>query len=97
MQMPSVENGWCFYNIKDNHNLKVGSQGFECSIASEQKNAKSALLFGDSFAGHNSPFWDQIGKKLNLNIQAITTNCDIQVLIKSLQGTNNLQRINSAY
>lgn len=86
MQMPSVENGWCFYNIKDNHNLKVGSQGFECSIASEQKNAKSALLFGDSFAGHNSPFWDQIGKKLNLNIQAITTNWCYPSLNKEFTG-----------
>jgi peptidoglycan/LPS O-acetylase OafA/YrhL len=86
MQMPSVENGWCFYNIKDNHSLHVSPQGFECSLASKQKNAKSALLFGDSFAGHNSPFWDQIGKKLNLNIQAITTNWCYPSLNKEFTG-----------
>lgn len=74
MQMPSVENGWCFYNIKDNRSLNVGQQGLECFLASKQDHAQSALLFGDSFAGHNNPFWDHIGKKLNLNIQVISTN-----------------------
>lgn len=74
LEMPKMSNGWCFYNIKDDHSLKVGNKGLECHIASNSTNAKSALLFGDSFAGHNIPFWDHLGKKLNLNINAITTN-----------------------
>lgn len=86
IQMPSIENGWCFYNIKDNHNLKVSPKAFECRIASNQENSKSALLFGDSFAGHNSPFWDHIGRKLNLNIQAITTNWCYPSLDKEFTG-----------
>lgn len=74
IQMPAVANGWCFYNIKGDDNLNVGTQGLTCSIASKQPTAKKALLFGDSFAGHNNPFWDQIGKKLNLQVQVVSTN-----------------------
>ncbi len=74
LEMPKVSNGWCFYNIKDDHSLKVGEKGLECHIGSKQTNAQPVLLFGDSFAGHNIPFWHYIGKELNLNIHAVTTN-----------------------
>lgn len=86
IQMPMVSNGWCFYNIKDDHSLTVGENGLKCHIASNSTNAKSALLFGDSFAGHNIPFWDRLGKKLNLNIHTISTNWCYPSLDKEFTG-----------
>lgn len=86
IQMPMVSNGWCFYNIKDDHSLTVGENGLKCHIASNSTNAKSALLFGDSFAGHNIPFWDHLGKKLNLNIHTISTNWCYPSLDKGFTG-----------
>ena len=86
IQMPMVSNGWCFYNIKDDHSLTVGENGLKCHIASNSTNAKSALLFGDSFAGHNIPFWDHLGKKLNLNIHTISTNWCYPSLDKEFTG-----------
>ena len=81
-----VSNGWCFYNIKDDHSLTVGENGLKCHIASNSTNAKSALLFGDSFAGHNIPFWDRLGKNLNLNIHTISTNWCYPSLDKEFTG-----------
>ncbi|NKG34594.1 acyltransferase family protein [Acinetobacter junii] len=86
IQMPMVSNGWCFYNIKDDHSLTVGENGLKCHIASNSTNAKSALFFGDSFAGHNIPFWDRLGKKLNLNIHTISTNWCYPSLDKEFTG-----------
>lgn len=86
IQMPMVSNGWCFYNIKDDHSLTIGENGLKCHIASNSTNAKSALLFGDSFAGHNIPFWDRLGKKLNLNIHTISTNWCYPSLDKEFTG-----------
>ncbi len=86
IQMPMVSNGWCFYNIKDDHSLTVGENGLKCHIASNSTNAKSALLFGDSFAGHNIPFWDRLGKNLNLNIHTISTNWCYPSLDKEFTG-----------
>ena len=74
IQMPMISNGWCFYNIKDDHDLKVGDDGLKCYIGTNKKEGQRALLFGDSFAGHNIPFWDSLGKKLNLSIHTISTN-----------------------
>ena len=74
LAFPFPENGWCFYNIDTNSKLTVGDDGLKCRIGSKALNAKNILLFGDSYAGHNIPFWDVIGKAENLSINAITTN-----------------------
>lgn len=89
IEMPKTSNGWCFYNVKDDPSLVVGSKGLQCHIASKQVNAKSALLFGDSFAGHNIPFWHNLGQKLNLNINAITTNWCYPSVNKDFTGDKN--------
>ncbi|MCG9512584.1 acyltransferase [Acinetobacter pittii] len=71
---PSPETGWCFYSVDNLDYLPVGKKGLQCHIGSNKKTAKSALLFGDSYAGHNIPFWDTVGKQVDLNINAISTN-----------------------
>lgn len=74
LKMPLPEDGYCFYSVDSLSALKVGPQGLQCQIGSQQTDAKTALLFGDSYAGHNIPFWNQLGQQLNLNVNAITTN-----------------------
>jgi len=86
MEMPQISNGWCFYNIKDQHDLKVGEDGLKCHIGSTGSDAQNVLLFGDSFAGHNIPFWHYLGKDLNLNIHAISTNWCYPSLGNSFTG-----------
>ncbi|MEQ6276907.1 acyltransferase family protein [Kluyvera huaxiensis] len=71
--LPNPDNGWCFYAIASNRKLNLGQDGLTCHIGS-LNSKKKAILFGDSFAGHYIPFWDTVGKKLNLDINAITTN-----------------------
>ncbi|MCU4329274.1 acyltransferase [Acinetobacter pittii] len=74
IKFPFPESGWCFYSVDNIGSLPVGPQGLQCHIGSTKKTAKSVLLFGDSYAGHNIPFWDIIGKKEDLNINSISTN-----------------------
>ena len=73
IDLPRADNGWCFYSIDTIKDLKLGSDGFDCFIG-EKFAKKRGVLFGDSFAGQYEPFWDIIGKKEHLVINAITTN-----------------------
>lgn len=72
--MPLPNNGWCFYSVDSISSLPVGEKGVSCKIGELNAAKFKALLFGDSFAGHNIPFWDHIGKKLNTQVQVATTN-----------------------
>ncbi|MGY3822778.1 acyltransferase family protein [Acinetobacter haemolyticus] len=73
--MPLPNNGWCFYSVDSISSLQVGKGVLDCNIgAKESTVAKSVLLFGDSFGGHSIPFWNEVGKKHNISVQAITTN-----------------------
>lgn len=72
--MPTPNNGWCFYTVDSIKSLPVGKGVIDCKVGGTEDSKYKALLFGDSFAGHNIPFWDQIGKDLNTQVQAITTN-----------------------
>ncbi|APW37160.1 hypothetical protein RD110_08075 [Rhodoferax koreense] len=72
-QLPLSSNGWCFYSVDTNPALSVGANGLTCHLGAKGAAAK-VLLFGDSFAGHNEPFWDQIGRKENFDVNAVTTN-----------------------
>lgn len=74
LTMPLPNNGWCFHNVDNMSSLKVGASGVECKIGATQSGTNTALLFGDSFAGHNIPFWDEVGKNLNTQVQVVTTN-----------------------
>lgn len=85
--MPLPSNGWCFYSVDSIQTLKVGKDGLNCSVGAEENIKYKALLFGDSFAGHNIPFWDEIGKKLNTQVQPITTNWCYPSLGMEFPGT----------
>lgn len=72
--MANPKTGWCFYSVASMPSLKIGADGVQCHIGDAGKGTKKALLFGDSFAGMYLPFWDALGKKSGLDVQAITTN-----------------------
>lgn len=72
--MPLPQHGWCFYSVDSIHSLPIGSQVLDCKIGANTNIKHNALLFGDSFAGHNIPFWNDIGVELNTQVTAVTTN-----------------------
>lgn len=72
--MPLPTNGWCFYSVDTISSLSVGKDGLNCKVGASDDVKHTALLFGDSFAGHNIPFWDEVGKKLNTKVHPVTTN-----------------------
>ena len=70
---PAINNGYCFYSIDTNQNLKYGSDNLNCHLGDNSSSVK-AVLFGDSYAGQYEPFWDEVGKRLNLDVHSITSN-----------------------
>ncbi|NMM79643.1 acyltransferase [Acidovorax sp. SRB_14] len=73
IELPRIDNGWCFYSIDNLGYLKVGADGVNCWLGKKSSNVKG-ILFGDSFAGQYEPFWDKTANELNASINAITTN-----------------------
>lgn len=71
--MPLIDNGWCFYSVDTDSTLPVGSRGLNCPLGSKTSHVKG-LLFGDSFAGHNGPFWDAVAVKSDWQINSVATN-----------------------
>ncbi len=71
--MPLPENGWCFYGVDSSKELTVGDKGLKCILGAKAASQK-AILFGDSYAGHNAPFWDLIGKDLSIEVNVVSTN-----------------------
>ncbi len=71
--MPSRLNGYCFQDFDQRVSLVSEVDKSKCIIGEQSKEPK-VLLFGDSFAGHNEPFWDKFGLHNNTSIQVITTN-----------------------
>jgi peptidoglycan/LPS O-acetylase OafA/YrhL len=71
--MPLPDNGWCFYGVDSSRELTVGDKGLKCILGKKGASQKG-ILFGDSYAGHNAPFWDVIGKDLSLEINSVSTN-----------------------
>lgn len=72
-EMPTIDNGWCFYSIDTIWKLKVGDSGLNCFVGNKDAKLK-AILFGDSFAGQYEPFWDAVAKRNNISINSVTTN-----------------------
>lgn len=72
--MPLPSNGWCFYSVDSISTLSIGKEGLKCKVGALNNFKHTALLFGDSYAAHNIPFWDKVGKRLETEINPITTN-----------------------
>ena len=73
IDLPLIENGWCFYSIDTERELTLGQKGVECWLGDKAASTKG-VLFGDSYAGSYEPLWSIVGEKSHLNINAITTN-----------------------
>ncbi|RYD54554.1 MAG: acyltransferase [Sphingobacteriales bacterium] len=71
--MPLPDNGWCFYGVDSSKDLTVGDKGLKCILGKKGASQKG-ILFGDSYAGHNAPFWDVVGKDLSIEINSVSTN-----------------------
>jgi hypothetical protein len=71
--MPLRSNGYCFYSFNDGYSNVDKEIGTNCHLGTTNKGA-STLLFGDSFAGHNEPFFDEVFKANNASFQSIVTN-----------------------
>lgn len=84
--MPSVENGWCFYDVENLSELPIGKEGLRCLLGDRESSLKG-LLFGDSFAGHYGPFWDDIGKHAAAQVNSIATNWCYPSVTKEFTGT----------
>lgn len=86
--MPTRDNGYCF-NTFLNNNVKVGkSEGTEC-VLGNKNSEPSTVLFGDSFAGHYEPFWDEIFKGNSHAITSISTNWCHPSLTNNFPGPNS--------
>ncbi|MFJ1258967.1 acyltransferase family protein [Cupriavidus sp. CuC1] len=83
--MPLPTNGWCFYSVDSISALRVGPPGLKCEIG-DRTSAVRGLLFGDSFAGHNDPFWDAIGSRNHVRINSIATNWCYPSLTQTFLG-----------
>ncbi len=73
IDMPRIDNGWCFYSVDSINSLPVGDQGLKCVLGDKNSPVKG-LLFGDSYAAQYEPFWNIIGEKSAVSIKSITTN-----------------------
>ncbi len=87
--LPSRSQGFCFYDFNTDKTLKPGSDGVECSMSAEgveslhslersqgsdEKKARSVLLFGDSFAAQWEPYFKKMAAKQPLQLHSVTTN-----------------------
>jgi peptidoglycan/LPS O-acetylase OafA/YrhL len=88
--MPTRNNSYCFYHFNEGKKLSIGLDGTNCLLGSK-KSPPTGLLFGDSFAGHFEPFWDEILKSKDVTIRSITTNWCFPSITESFTGPNNHQ------
>ncbi len=71
--LPRNENGWCFHDVEHNPDNQVGGSGLQCWLGAPD-GERTALLIGDSFAGHYGPFWDVIGRQNGISVNTVSTN-----------------------
>lgn len=83
--MPRRDNGYCFYDFNGDTPLAASSAGSKCVLGDRSK-APTALLFGDSFAGHFEPFWDELGRANGLAIDTVTTNWCVPIAGSQFDG-----------
>lgn len=86
LKMPYRSNGYCF-NSSHESNFEVSPiKGIDCYLGKKETNTKT-LLFGDSYAGHNEPFFDEIFKANNASFQSIVTNWCVPSLTDNYTGS----------
>jgi hypothetical protein len=83
--MPRRDNGYCFYDFNNDTRLVPSKDAIACTLGDRSKRPK-VLLFGDSFAGHFEPFWDELGKANGVAINAVTTNWCIPIAGTAFDG-----------
>lgn len=67
-------NGYCFYDAHKLSDFEVDAiKGVDCYLGDTTQPVKT-LLFGDSYAGHNEPFFDELFKANNSSFQSVVTN-----------------------
>ncbi|MBR9847407.1 MAG: acyltransferase [Algicola sp.] len=101
IKMPLRTNGYCFYSFNDGQEEISEDAGSDCYLG-DISNKSSTLLFGDSYAGHNEPFFDEIFKRNNKSFQSIVTNWCIASFTDNFTGpkTHNAYKqclINRSY
>ena len=70
-----LKSGGCMY--QPGGDLPVGPRGVECWLGDKtpsKEGTKTAIVFGDSYAGAYDGFWDVVGKATALRINSVTTN-----------------------
>ncbi|WP_201529911.1 acyltransferase family protein [Psychrobacter frigidicola] len=90
IKMPHRNNGYCF-NSSSQPGFEVSqSKGVDCYLGKKETDTKT-LLFGDSYAGHNEPFFDEVFKANDASFQSIVTNWCVPSLTENYTGpkTNN--------
>jgi len=85
LKMPLRDNGYCFYSFNDGQTNVDQKMGTDCYLG-EKLLKSSTLLFGDSFAGHNEPFFDKLFKTNQKSFQSITTNWCIASFTDNFTG-----------
>lgn len=73
LELPRVDNGWCFYSVDSIASLPVGEAGQHCWRGAPG-GRRRVLLFGDSFAAQYEPLWDRVGRADGLAVHVVTTN-----------------------
>ena len=86
LEMASVSNGHCFYDVDTNDDLLVGD-GMDCDLG--DLSGRPAILVGDSFAGQFEPFWDEVGRRHHLRVRSLTTNWCHPSLTEEFSGPPN--------
>ena len=72
--MPNRSNGYCFYDAHKFSGFEVdATKGTECYLG-KANHPTNTLLFGDSYAGHNEPFFDEVFKANKSSFQSVVTN-----------------------
>lgn len=78
-------NGYCFYSHHESDWSVSIDKGTECYLGT-QKGSSSSLIFGDSYAGHNEPFWDKIYDTQGLSLHSVVTNWCVPSFTSNFTG-----------
>jgi len=89
VNIPRINNGWCFYSIASIKNISIGNEGVQCSVGAKTNPKLKGILFGDSFAGSYEPFWNEVGIRNNYQINSVSTNWCYPSFNKSFKGPLN--------
>jgi peptidoglycan/LPS O-acetylase OafA/YrhL len=83
--IPHRNNGYCFYSFNNGLKFVDKEMGTDCYLGSKHVKS-STLLFGDSYAGHSEPFFDEVFKANDASFQSIVTNWCFPTLSDEFTG-----------